>query len=196
MENLEILPATQERFADVTTMLNPTGRGRACWCMVWRSPRGLDPQDRGEALRELTDGEPAPGLLAYVTEGGERTVVGWVGLAPHRLALSMHRSRVLPRRDESEWDTAWVVRCFVVRPGYRRRGIARALLEGAVEYVRSQGGVVVEGFPVDPEGERVDTTVAYVGTTSLFESAGFSIVEQLTGSKASRPRWVARMDLA
>lgn len=32
----------------------------------------------------------------------------------------------------------------------------------------------IEGYPVDNRGEKVDLTMAYVGTRALFERAGFT----------------------
>ena len=33
----------------------------------------------------------------------------------------------------------------------------------------------MEGYPVDNRGEKVDVTMAYVGTRALFEAAGFAL---------------------
>ena len=59
------------------------------------------------------------------------------------------------------------------RAGNRGRGISHALLEGAVEFARDHGAPVIEGYPVDNRGEKVDLTMAYVGTSALFKRAGF-----------------------
>ena len=44
---------------------------------------------------------------------------------------------------------------------------------GAVEFARKRGASAIEGYPVDNQGEKVDLTMAYVGTRQLFERAGF-----------------------
>ena len=41
-------------------------------------------------------------------------------------------------------------------------------------YARDRGAPAVEGYPVDSQWARVDTTLAYVGTRGLFEQAGFT----------------------
>ncbi|MGF0116647.1 N-acetyltransferase family protein [Promicromonospora sp. Marseille-Q5078] len=198
---LRIEAADADRFDDVATMLNPRGRAEACWCLHWRQPKGLPVGGRGEHLRELAGQDPRPGLLAYLDDEEERagtaTVVGWVGLAPRSAAPSLQRTRVLPRGDPDEWPTTWAVMCFVVRPGYRRRGIARALLAAAVDYARDHGARVVEGFPVEPEpGRRVPVSAAFVGTVDLFESVGFARVGDTAATSGRLPRWVLRRDLA
>jgi GNAT superfamily N-acetyltransferase len=210
-----IEPATSQRFDDVVTLLNPRGRAEACWCLHWRQPPGLPVGGREQHLRELCAHEP-PGLLAYLDEpdgGGARadgpgpvdtdravdgsTVVGWVGLAPRSAAVALQRSRVLPVGAPEEWPTTWVVNCFVVRVGHRRRGVARALLRGAVEHARSRGGRVVEGFPVEPEaGRRVPVSAAFVGTVPLFESEGFETVGGTLATSGRLPRWHLRRDLS
>ncbi len=189
---MRIEPATADRFGDVATVLNPTGREQACWCMHWRLPPKEDASRREDYLRDLTTKDPAPGLLAYEDDG---TVVGWLGLAPKSASRMLQRSRVLPPGDPETWPTTWAIMCFTVRPGYRRRGVARALLEGAVEYARAHGARVLEGYPVEPEpGRRVPVSAAFVGTVALFEQAGFERGD-LTGATSGRlPRWVVRLE--
>lgn len=68
------------------------------------------------------------------------------------------------------WWSAW---CISVRPGHRGEGISHHLLRGAVGFAREHGAPAIEGYPVDNRGEKVDLTMAYVGTRGLFEQAGF-----------------------
>jgi hypothetical protein len=68
------------------------------------------------------------------------------------------------------------------------------MLEGAVAYAAARGAPAVEAHPVDPQG-RMDLTMAFVGTRTMFEKAGFEVVGT-TGAVASRmPRLVMRRDL-
>jgi hypothetical protein len=48
---------------------------------------------------------------------------------------------------------------------------------------------------VDVDGERVDLISGYVGTTRLFERAGFERALRTTGRSGGRPRWVMRREL-
>jgi GNAT superfamily N-acetyltransferase len=59
----------------------------------------------------------------------------------------LERSRTIPRIDDLP---VWSIVCFDVRPGYRRRGIATALLSGAIDYARAHGAIGVEAYPTDP----------------------------------------------
>ena len=85
--------------------------------------------------------------------------------------------------------------CFVVRPGFRRRGLMHQLLEGAVEHAYAMGATALEGYPVDPGSKRIDQTSGYVGTVQLFEAHEFKRVRQTSGQRGGKPRWLVRREL-
>ena len=85
--------------------------------------------------------------------------------------------------------------CFVVRPVFRRRGLMHQLLDGAVGHAHAMGATVLEGYPVDPDGERIDQTSGYVGTVQLFEAHRFRRVWQTAGRRGAKPRWLVRREL-
>ena len=189
---LEILPATMDRWSDVGKLLDAAGE-RGCWCQAWRgSSAGFGrsaPGANREALRsQVETGHFAPGVLAYLD--GE--VVGWCGLGPREAMPRLVSSRTIPRVDDV---AVWSIGCFVVRPGFRRRGVARALLDGAIAYARSMGAPAIEAYPIDPGDARVSTSFAFVGFTSTFEAAGFRRVLATDAHSAGLPRWLMRLDL-
>jgi len=139
-------------------------------------------------MRSLCSSEPGPGVLAYV----EGETVGWCSVAPKSSYRALVNSRTIPHVQD---EGAWSVVCFVVRPGYRRRGIMHNLLEGAVGHAHAMSAAVLEGYPVDPGSERVDQTAGYVGTVALFEAHGFSRVCQTAGMSGRKPRWLVRREL-
>ena len=190
-----VTPATADRWADVEAVLGRTG----CWCQYWRMSasrygRGTRAQvqvrlcDRRTRLRAQTAATPAPGVLAYA-EGGP---VGWCGFGPRACMERLVRSRTMPTVDDV---AAWSVVCFLVRPGLPRHGVAAALLDGVIDCARAQGAPALEAYPVDPGGRRIDTTFAYVGTTPMFERAGFRRVTETAARSAGLPRWLMRLDL-
>ena len=188
----EVLPATEERFPDVATMLGPNNpASTVCWCLSHRidsrTSNALRGQARGEFVRALCQRDVSPGVLAY--DGDD--VVGWAAVAP-RAELPFARSRVIPHVDDLP---VWSVWCIRVRPRHRGQGISHALLAGAVEYARSQGAPAIEGYPVDNRGERVDLTMAYVGTRRLFEAAGFTKASDTSSVSGGFPRVLMRLDL-
>ena len=164
-------PATLARFDDLRTLVGPKrDDASVCWCLSHRVEskvnRSLVGKERGEFVRDLTRKEVAPGVLAY--DGDE--VVGWAAVAP-RAATQFARSRKIPHVDDLD---VWAIWCVRVRPGHRGQGIARVLIAGAVDYARQHGAPAVEGYPVENRGEKVDLTMACVGTRSMFEGAGFT----------------------
>ncbi len=187
---IEVGPATADRWADVVTLLGGNG-DRGCWC---QAPRGLvggggnaPPGVRREALRAQLDENPPPGMLAYVD--GE--VAGWCGFGPRPSLPRLEHSRTIPKIDDLP---VWSILCFNVRVGYRRRGVAAALLAGVVDFARRSGAPAVEAYPIDPEGGRVDTSFGYVGVTPMFEKAGFRRVVETAARSDNRPRILMRLD--
>ncbi|HET9541529.1 MAG TPA: GNAT family N-acetyltransferase [Acidimicrobiales bacterium] len=188
---IEVRPATA--FADVKTMVGPKRPdANVCWCLSYRltsskENQGLVGPARGKRVQQLVRQRPPPGVLAY--DGDE--VVGWAAVHP-RADTSFARNRKIPHVDDLE---VWSVWCIRVRPGHRREGISHHLLAGAVDFARSNGAPAIEGYPVDNKGAKVDLTMAYVGTMSLFEQAGFAKRADTDSVLNGFPRVLMRLDL-
>jgi GNAT superfamily N-acetyltransferase len=187
-----VKPATAARFGDVAIMLGPKNPDSSvCWCLSHRldsrTNRELVGRARGDYVRSLCSRRIAPGVLGY--DGGE--VVGWAAVAP-RAELPFARSKKIPHVDDVP---VWSVWCIRVRPGHRGNGISHALLDGAVAYARSRGAPTIEGYPVDNKGQKVDLTMAYVGTRAMFERAGFTKAADTNSVSGGFPRVLMRLDL-
>jgi GNAT superfamily N-acetyltransferase len=187
----EIVPATAARWSDVTQLLVASGE-HGCWCQAWRghdAKARSGGKSRPELLQEqMRGGPPPPGYLAYLDD----VPVGWVGVAVRTETPRLVNSRTIPAIDDLP---VWSIGCFQIRPGYRRRGIAGALLRGVVEAARAAGAPGVEAYPIDPAGRRVDSGFAYVGIASMFDAAGFRRVLVTDAKSASLPRILVRLDL-
>lgn len=187
---IDVRPATV--FDDVAAVLGPKKPGsNVCFCLSYRIPskenNALRGQARAERVRRLCDETPPPGVLAY--DGAEP--VGWAAIHP-RADTTFARNRRIPHIDDVDVWSLWCVR---VRPGHRKQGIAHALIDGAVAYARACGAPAVEGYPVDNRGEKVDLTMAYVGTRALFERAGFVKAADTSSVLAGFPRVLMRPEL-
>ena len=184
---IEVLPATG-RWDDFASFMAPrTPGGRGCVCVVYRNS-SLDMPGRIAHMRALCASEPGPGVLAYV----DGQVAGWCSVAPKSTYRALVNSRTIPHVQDED---AWSVVCFVVRPGFRRRGLMHQLLDGAVRHAHTRGATALEGYPVDPGSERTDQTSGYVGTVQLFEAHGFERVRQTAGRRGGKPRWLVRREL-
>lgn len=186
--SVEVLPATAH-WADFSSFMVPRTPGASgCVCMSYRNS-SLDMPARIAHMRSLCETEPGPGVLAYV----DGQVAGWCSVAPKSTYRALVNSRTIPHVDD---DDVWSVVCFVVRPGFRRRGLMHQLLDGGVAHARAMGAPALEGYPVEPGAARVDQMSGYVGTVALFEAHGFRRIKQTAGKRGGKPRWLVRRDLA
>jgi GNAT superfamily N-acetyltransferase len=186
-----VRPATV--FEDVAAVLGPKRPDASvCWCLSYRltsskENRSLIGPARGERVRELLVQTPPPGVLAY----DDDQPVGWAAVHS-RADTSFAHNRKIPHIDDLD---VWSLWCIRVRPGHRKQGIAHHLLRGAAEFAAAYGAAAIEGYPVDNNGERVDLTMAYVGTVRLFEQAGFERAGETTSILDGFPRVVMRRQL-
>lgn len=74
-------------------------------------------------------------------------------------------------------------------------GRASALRHELRDQPSHHGAPAIEGYPVDNAGEKVDLTMAYVGTRKLFERAGFRKASDTGSVLAGFPRVVMRLEL-
>lgn len=187
MTDVTILPATPDRWDDIASILGGDG-DKGCWCQAWRGVE-VRGEPRPDALRrQLAVNEVPPGFLAYLD--GE--AVGWAGVSVRTQTPRLVNSRTIPAVDDLP---VWSIGCFRIRPGYRRRGVAGALLDGVVAAAREAGAPGVEAYPIDPGGRRVDVSFAFVGLVSMFDRAGFRRVLETGAHSAGLPRLLVRLDL-
>ena len=189
--SIVVRPATV--FDDVATLVGPKKpTSNVCFCLSYRigskENLSLKGPARAERVRELCHQDPPPGVIAYLDD----EPVGWAALHP-RSDTSFARNRLIPAVDDLD---VWSLWCFRVRPGFRKRGISHALIDGAVAYARERGAPAIEGYPVDNGGEKVNLTMAYVGTRALFESAGFEKAADTGSVLDGFPRVLMRLDLS
>ncbi|HET9203305.1 MAG TPA: GNAT family N-acetyltransferase [Acidimicrobiia bacterium] len=160
------LPLTPDRFHDMEVVFGDRGVARNCFCMHWRRPDGGfgDERDNRDRFADVAaEGRP-PGLIGYV----EENPVGWVQVGPRHEFPTLDRSRLLKRVDQIE---PWSINCFVVRTGYRKRGVGAGLLTAAIAFAKHEGADVIEAYPVD--GPRSSAVDYFTGTLSMFDEHGF-----------------------
>lgn len=187
---IEVRPATV--FDDVATLVGPKKpTSNVCFCLSYRIGSkenvALKGEARADRVRQLCHEDPPPGVIAYLDD----EPVGWAAVHP-RTDTSFARNRLIPHVDDLD---VWSLWCIRVRPGHRKQGISHALIEGAVAFARERGAPAIEGYPVDNRGEKVNLTMAYVGTRALFESAGFVKAADTESVLDGFPRVLMRLDL-
>lgn len=187
---LDIRPLTPERLPDLADLFEQGGDPKWCWCAYFRI-RAFDFAKGGKArhrkameaaTHEAARERRAPGLVAYVAD----EATGWISIGPREDYERLAYSTVLRPVDDRP---VWSIVCFVVGRRARGQGIARALLDAGIGYARDHGATMLEAYPVEvAAGERLPPGSVYRGTLSMFERAGFRLVDcRPTPGGAPRP---------
>jgi GNAT superfamily N-acetyltransferase len=165
-------------FAD-----NPQWGTCYCRCLVFGA-RGYDawdqacaqPQENRAAMSEAIARGEIDGLLA---RRGEQTV-GWLHMGPAQRFVSP-RGPLFTPPDPQE---AAIV-CFLIAPGHRRTGVARAMLTRACTELAGRGFRSVSALATrDSAEEAMDQ---FTGPLALFESLGF-VPAEVPAAEAKRIR--------
>ena len=184
-------PVAPDRFEDFADVVNRNRRSNHCWCLSHRlRTREIDDLGEGNrerAMRKLCERDHPPGVVTY----WDGEPVGWCNIGPLAQITRLTGSRLIRPIDDLP---VWSIVCVVVRPGYRRKGVTTPLLEGAVAYAASHNAPAVEAHPVDPP-DRMDLTMAFVGTRSMFERVGFQVVGRTDAVASGMPRLTMRRAL-
>lgn len=177
--DLTFHPLTQKLWRDFELLLGPNGACGGCWCMFWKLRGRAFNEAAGDTARQMhksiIDSKVVTGLIAY----GDGYPIGWVAVEPRASYPRLAYSRTLKPVDEKE---VWSITCLFVAKNYRRRGVTVELLKAATEYVKKQGGQIVEGYPVDVRKD-MPVSFIYTGTASAFRQAGFREVARNTPTR-------------
>ena len=183
---LTVKPLTPSRWPDFEAVFNARGCSvaRGCSCMYYRRSGSREPLSGGTTqaqasraeLKRLVDAGTPPGLLAY----RDKVPVGWVALGPREDFEKLKRSPVMRAVDE---QPVWSIICFVVPAAYRGQGVARALLDGAIDYAIKRGAKLLEAYPVDKPGRSRDDSM-WFGAKSMYDAVGF---REVARRKPHRP---------
>ena len=174
-------PLTSQRWRDFEQLFGERGACGGCWCMWFRLSQKDFEANKGEgnrsAMRRLVDSGEIPGILAY----NNNRAVGWCSVAPREKFTRLQRSRILKPVDDLP---VWSIVCLYVDRKIRRMGVSCRLLAAACDFVKSQGGKIVEGYPVEPKKGSMPDIFAYHGLASAFLQAGF---QEIARRSATRP---------
>jgi GNAT superfamily N-acetyltransferase len=196
-ERLTVVPANEASWDDLATIFGAADYAGRCRCQrfkvigwIWRDSTQ---DERTAMLRAQTAcGNPSAdattGLVAYVD--GEPA--GWVAVEPRTAYPKLRTSRVpwTGRDEDKDDDAVWAVTCFVVRKGYRGRGLTYHLARATIDFAREHGARAIEAYPmITLPGKEITWGELHVGARQIFEDAGF---EEIT--RPSVRRVVMRID--
>jgi GNAT superfamily N-acetyltransferase len=170
----------------VIRLFGPNGACGGCWCMWWR-------RERGGALWHACQGETnrhdflrlfAAGKVNAVLALRGDEPVGWCNIEPRETLVRIARVRALAR--ERVAPATWGVGCFYVPARQRGRGLAKALLRGAIELAWRRGAARIEGYPVVVRpGAGMPGAFAWTGVPRLFTAAGFTRMPAPAGARTT-----------
>jgi GNAT superfamily N-acetyltransferase len=159
--------ATKDRWPDLDALWKDTDGCDGCWCFNHHIERGADDVRGGEtreAKRRYLAAGRAHGVIAYL----DGVPAGWCAADGAR---DLPGHDCVPKIRDAHDEGVWFIHCFFVKPSARGHGVARALLRGMLEWLRSAGARRVEGFPIPP-GEKPPFP-AFGGPFDLYLQEGF-----------------------
>ncbi len=120
-----------------------------------------------EAVQSIGEGK----MNGYLAFDGD-TCIGWCCAddAARFIRLQNEMAPVITGKKVGS------ILCYVIRPEYRGQGVARLLLNRAVEDFRAKGYEAVVAAPVDMKD---DLEKRYRGTLHMYEEMGFKCIQQI-----------------
>jgi len=187
VDRLTVVPASEASWDDLAAIFGTTNAGQ-CQCQrfkvrgcIWRDSTQ---EDRTGMLREQTgcddpNAATTSGLVGYLDD----EPVGWVAVEPRTAYFKLRTSRVpwTGRDEDKDNDGIWAVTCFVVRKGYRGRGLTYPLARATVDFARERGARALEAYPmITHPGKEITWGEVHVGARQVLEEAGFVEVSRPT----------------
>jgi ribosomal protein S18 acetylase RimI-like enzyme len=185
---VQIVPLTPDRLDDWLAFFDGPAfsdhpEWATCYCRIhhldgggdaaWEAACANPGENRTAMIGRIRAGQ-IDGLLAF----RDGRPIGWVQFGP-TARFRMPHGRLEPAED----GVASIV-CFVVAPGHRRTGVARALLRGAVEELARRGFRAVDARPRSEQQESA--AEEFMGPLPLFLAEGFEVAEP--GPRRTRVR--------
>lgn len=176
--------ASPELWKDLENLFGENGACAGCWCQFWRVPKGGRAWEiaQGEyaqkAMRSLFKTGEITGLLAF----DDKKAVGWCSYGPR---TDFPRTETMKAYRRNDIEKIWSINCFFIDKKYRKKGLAREMLKAALNYLKKSKVKIVEGYPVPltKAGEKLPPAFSYTGPLTIFEEAGFEIIQRLSFSR-------------
>lgn len=167
----QLTPDTWDAFAALVERHHGIFGG--CWCINFHpdcAERGQGYDGNRALKQQLVERGEAHAALVMV--GDE--AVAWAEYGtPDELPNIHHRKQYLA---EADLTPDYRVTCIFVDKRFRKQGLAKVALAGAIDQIASLGGGVVEGYPHEIGEKRMNNSFVYNGTRTMYEEAGFAYV--------------------
>ena len=149
---------------------------------MWEETKGKRAKEK---MKALTLSGKALGILAFE----DQEPVGWCSFGPR---IDFPRIETVKAYRREDADMVWCVNCFFIRRGHRGQGVARHLLDPAIEAMRRRHVKLIEAYPVtaDKKGKKLAPAFSWTGPIKIFEEQGFREIQRLAPTKP-----LVRLDL-
>jgi GNAT superfamily N-acetyltransferase len=167
-------PALRDDFFRLHSAANGAGWCHcvAWWVSSWDGWGGRSSEENRELRERLLDSGQYDGYVLLVDD----EPAAWCQVGPR------DRLEKVVRQFHREPDPrTWAVTCFFVAPAHRRKGLAAALLRGALQDLARRGVRRVEAYP--RRGIDLAEDDAWTGPEAMFLAEGFTVERD----DASRP---------
>ena len=183
-------------WPDFAKLFSQGGGWDHCWCMHFHRPHSLPKSEwlgtrRERAVRNscekkvLVQQGRAHGILVY--DRGEP--VGWCQYGPKdelpRIDNSRRYRRYRSLAPKEDCNNVWRITCFVVAKKWRKRGVASAALNAALDAIKKKGGGLVEAYPISRWESGTFGNESTNGTVSMFKRVGFQVVASYRSTRFS-----------
>jgi GNAT superfamily N-acetyltransferase len=192
---IRVVPANAAAWEDIQTIFGDRGDAARCQCqrykLGWTARHEMSRDELRFRLHDQTDcghpeSETTSGIVAYV----DGQPAGWCAIEPRSYYPYLTRTVWGGRNEDPDDESVWSATCFVVRVGFRRRGITYALAEAAVDFARSRGARALEAYPmITHPDQEITWGELHVGALKVFAAAGFREILH-----PSKRRYVVRID--
>jgi GNAT superfamily N-acetyltransferase len=154
-----------------------------CFCRYWHFTGtkndwlercALSPDENKNELHAALEAneDSARGLVTIDSAAENKPILGWMKLAPMMSLPKLQKLPVYRASAARDSSNVFSIGCFLVHPDFRRRGVARAMVDAAPEIVKAWGGEAIEAYPHAIDRQMHDEE-AWLGPSSIFFAAGF-----------------------
>ena len=144
------------------------------WTIVPLGPETRPLHDALVAANGSHVGQCCPDARAALVLDADGSCLGWAKYGTPEEVPTLRHGRGYPEGALPTPD--WRISCVFVGRGFRKLGVARAAVEGALDLIAAEGGGVVEAISDPTDDHEVQPRSLPCATVELFERHGFSRV--------------------
>ncbi len=172
--NFTVKPLSKDTWEDFAKLVEiHNGVWGGCWCIWFHQSdtiKRTTPEGNKNLKKQLVETDRAHAALVY---DGDNCIAWCQYGSPQELPAIYHKKQV--ETTEYIWPD-YRITCLFVHKDYRKKGVAKIAVEGALTLMKNAGGGIVEAYPQDAGDQKGSSSFLYNGTRAMFESLGFEFI--------------------